>query len=362
MVPPAQRFMNKREPNKKRNISIMNSDEKEPSIATPFLIVLFIALLASFLLISRLNFVQELLHGNPSEFIQILSAARKPAKVITSEPMVPVDPVEETASPIPVISEPTPVPVTPEPTIDPGPLLTIISEDGSHSVQRFGHTQLSVTGSDHSKISWSSSDSEIALVMDDGYVYAQGAGSCWINAVDENGVTGAFLLSVTVPVSSIWFPENSYDVFVGYSSEISPVTSPLDATDTSYTLSTDNPKIAQIEGKKILGLSEGRTILRVTAASGASGEVWLNVIPVPVSSVVISNPPEKMSVGQSLQLIAEVLPDDAADPSITWSTGNSYILEVSPTGMLTAHHPGICGIAAKASNGIRAYIEIEITE
>ena len=359
-MPPVLETMKNKSSNK-LSYQTETAEEKKPSIAVPFSILLALVLAVSLGLFFRIPAVQYLLIGDSSMLLIEIAEARASALEgkAQSSPAATPEPTP-TEDPLPT---PTPVPATPAPTIDPGPLLSIVSETGEHIIDRFTSVQLSVEDAEEdSVITWESTDPEVAIVQPDGTVYGKEGGSCFINATDEKGVTGSFLLTVNVPVSSIWFETNPYELDLGYEIELIPVTSPLDATDTSYTLTSDDPSIVQIDGTKIRGISEGRTIVTATAKSGASGETYVEVVPVRAQSVKILNAPETMAVGQSLQLSAELLPADTADKTLTWSTGNAYVLDISPTGMLTANHAGTCGIAVKTVNGLRDYIEITVTE
>ncbi|CAM3469526.1 MULTISPECIES: Ig-like domain-containing protein [Saccharibacillus] len=65
--------------------------------------------------------------------------------------------------------------------------------------------------------------------------------------------------------------------------------------------------------------------------------------------------------GSSQKLTATVTPTHAADPSITWSSGNPEIAEIDSQGNLKAVGVGATSIKATAGNGVSALILVTVT-
>jgi hypothetical protein len=76
-----------------------------------------------------------------------------------------------------------------------------------------------------------------------------------------------------------------------------------------------------------------------------SGEVVL------VNQVVLSLPQAELVIGEQTQCQAEVLPANALDKRLTWSSSNVNILTVDANGMVTALSEGTAVITAKATDG-----------
>jgi uncharacterized protein YjdB len=92
---------------------------------------------------------------------------------------------------------------------------------------------------------------------------------------------------------------------------------------------------------KVSAIAEGTA--RITAtAEGKSGSATVQVVPVPVATVLIGGPPE-LAVGDAAQL--NVTLKDAKGGIlrgrvISWSSSDSKVATVSPTGLTTAVRPG----------------------
>ena len=70
-----------------------------------------------------------------------------------------------------------------------------------------------------------------------------------------------------------------------------------------------------------------------------------------VSSISLSSSSLSLSQGKTQQLNVRVLPDDATDKSVTWSTNNESVAIVSNTGLVTAIAEGWATITCTANDG-----------
>ena len=78
--------------------------------------------------------------------------------------------------------------------------------------------------------------------------------------------------------------------------------------------------------------------------SGGTGIVY-------VSSISLSESNSTLNVGNTKQLTATVLPTNATDKSVTWSSNNSSVASVSSSGLVTAKAVGTTTIACQANDG-----------
>lgn len=72
--------------------------------------------------------------------------------------------------------------------------------------------------------------------------------------------------------------------------------------------------------------------------------------PVTVSSVRITPDHEALYVGETLQLQADVLPAEAPDITVSWTTSRADVATVDANGLVTAVAPGIATIKASAGS------------
>lgn len=103
---------------------------------------------------------------------------------------------------------------------------------------------------------------------------------------------------------------------------------------------------------KISALSFGDIIYcEVTLPNGRkmfSDDVAFNI---GVSSIELSTNEATLGIGQTLSLIATVLPDDAFNKNINWTSSNTSVATVSSTGVVTGKKTGTATITATAADG-----------
>ena len=80
-----------------------------------------------------------------------------------------------------------------------------------------------------------------------------------------------------------------------------------------------------------------------------------------VTSVTLNKKTLNLKVGETGKLSATVLPDSAADKSITWSSSNTDVASVSSSGTVTAKKAGTAVITATAVNGKNASCTVTVT-
>ena len=132
---------------------------------------------------------------------------------------------------------------------------------------------------------------------------------------------------------------------------------PFDTTKRNVVWSINNDKVAAIDQT---GLLTGKEIgkVKVTAKSADRENVFayfnVEVLSelIPVTSVTLDKTNITLFANQeSLQLNATVLPHDASDKTLTWSTSDSSIVDVSNSGVVTAKNVGNANISVTTKDG-----------
>lgn len=79
---------------------------------------------------------------------------------------------------------------------------------------------------------------------------------------------------------------------------------------------------------------------------------------IPVTEVVLNQNELKLSVGESVLLTADVLPAEATDRQLSWSSSNPDVAEVDDSGRVTALKPGLTSVVALATSGVYALCSV----
>jgi len=128
------------------------------------------------------------------------------------------------------------------------------------------------------------------------------------------------------------------------------------AADTSVTWSSLDENYATVSSTgEVTGVAEGTVTIRATANDGSAvyGEKSITVIAstVHVESVSLDRTELSLSEYDEDQLVATVLPADATDKSVSWSTSDSDVIDVDSEGNLLAYSAGSATITVTTNDG-----------
>lgn len=201
------------------------------------------------------------------------------------------------------------------------------------------------------KVEWSSSNESIAKVtLHGGWVTAVAEGSCVITA-KAGSVSATCSVSVSkavVPVTFISLSTTSSSVYVGESFHLTATVLPEDATERSVSWSSSNTNIVTVDDGVVTGVSEGFAYVYASAGGKmASCAVHVENAPIPVSAISLDRESLTLYIDESQKLTATVLPDNASDKTVSWTSSNPSVASVDD-GLVSAVSAGEATITATA--------------
>ncbi len=201
-------------------------------------------------------------------------------------------------------------------------------------------------------VTWSSSNTSVAVADVNGNVTGIAPGSATITATSE-GKSGTAAITVTnVPVASVTVSPASASVAQGQTTQLSATTKDANGNTLSgrvVTWTSSNPSVATVNGSgRVTGVGAGSATITATS-EGQSGTAAITVTSVPVASVTVSPASASVGVGQTVQLTAT--PKDAnANPltgrTVTWSSSNTSVATVNGSGLVSGVAAGSATITA----------------
>ncbi len=196
-------------------------------------------------------------------------------------------------------------------------------------------------------VTWISSNPSVATV-NNGVVTAIDAGITTITA-EASGMTAACEVTVTIPVESISLNKPDLALDAGASETLVVTINPSNATEQSISWESSEPTVATVDGYgKVTGLDNGVSIIKATC--GGKSATCTVTVTVQVTSVSLSHTSITIAVGQEpLTLIAIVLPDNAANKSVTWISSDTSVATIDNSGKVEAKAPGTTFITAICS-------------
>lgn len=223
------------------------------------------------------------------------------------------------------------------------------------------------------KVTWTSDNEEVITTAEDGTITAVKAGTAVITAkaADGSEVTGTLEITVTEkPVAVTEITITGQNVMtVGDSQILKLDIQPETAANQEVTWSSDHPEILAVTQK---GKAEAKTpgTATITAeaedGSGVKGTIQIAVEEtiVEAESLTITgiegDTLHLTEAGQTVQLGAEILPENTTDKTITWETDQPEVITIDETGLVTAKTNGTAKITAKTTNGIKAELTVTV--
>lgn len=221
-------------------------------------------------------------------------------------------------------------------------------------------------------VKWNSTNLAVAQVGENGLVTAMGKGSAVITATSEDGgktASCAVTVIENVAVTGVTLSETSVSIAVGDEKQLTATVLPEDATNKKISWKTSNAKVATVDEEgTVSAVAEGKATITVTTEDGSKTATCAVTVTaqgsggtppsggdpdvVHVTGVSIAGDDHVMiTMGQTLQLVATVLPANATNKDVIWTSDNMAVASVSPTGLVTAMTMGNAKITVTTVDG-----------
>lgn len=192
---------------------------------------------------------------------------------------------------------------------------------------------------------WSSSDSGIASVDQNGLVLAVSAGEAVIS-VEAAGKKAECSVVVLPPdVSEVIIDKTEVEVVRGQSVQLTAQVKPEDAVDKTVKWTSSNKNIATVSSDGLVStLAVGNVVIKATCGE-ASAECKVTVTPVLVESITLDKEQLEIYVGDVTSLKVTVEPEDADRYTVVWSSSDESVVTVSE-GVIRAVGAGNASVKA----------------
>ncbi|MGL6259636.1 Ig-like domain-containing protein [Vibrio sp. WXL210] len=183
-------------------------------------------------------------------------------------------------------------------------------------------------------------------------IYAQGPIEPILISGEGNGGGG------DVAVTGVELSPASATLKVNESVQLSAKISPYNASNKSVYYYSDDSDIASVNSSgMITAKKKGSTVVSVTTNDGAYTDssvitvVESNTGWVPVTGVTTSPSSLSMKVGETKTVLANVIPSNASNISVTYQSSNPSVAIVNAQGQVSAKGKGNATITVKTKNG-----------
>ena len=168
-----------------------------------------------------------------------------------------------------------------------------------------------------------------------------------------------------VAVTGLELDLYTYDLLVGGSFYINPIVLPTNATDRTVSWTSSDSTIATVSTNgQVDGIATGTANITCTTHDGGFTKTCVVTVTqgqiVPVDSVSLNKSAISLQAGGSETLVATVLPANASNKTVTWSTSDSSKATVN-NGVVTAVTSGAATITATSNQDNTKYATCEVT-
>ncbi len=169
-----------------------------------------------------------------------------------------------------------------------------------------------------------------------------------------------------VKVESIKLSNTSITLKVGATKRITATITPKNASNTTITWTSSNPKVATVDKNgNIRGIKAGTATITATI-DGVKATVKVTVTgtsTVSVTSVSVNKTSLTLKVGAKETITATVNPTNATNKRVSWRSSNDAVATVDANGVITAIGKGTATITVTTEDGNKtATIEVKVED
>ena len=215
-------------------------------------------------------------------------------------------------------------------------------------------------------ISWSSNNMfSVSATSVDGtdghraYIKAKQKGTHYVVAKSDDGGYTDTCVVIVIPerisVTGLTLNHASKTLHKGETLQLTPVFTPSNPTNPNVYWMMDNDSVATIENGLVTAIQEGAVTITCVSEDGNYKATCVvsvtNDAPVSVTGVSLNKKTLQMVVGNTATLTASVLPANANNKSVTWTSSNTATATISSTGTISAKAEGVTTITCKTVDG-----------
>ncbi len=236
----------------------------------------------------------------------------------------------------------------------------IVRENTSFKME----TTVSPSNASNKDLTYTTSNSKVATVDENGNVYAVGKGNCVIYASTKDGsnLRAGCVVTVEENAKSVQFTRKSVICRIDETVDLKPTVVPQRTALPDVVYRSTNPNVATVDKNGVItALAKGNCQIICISADGMKVYDKSNiVVGQPVHSIKIHGN-DTVYLGSVTTLSARIFPFDADSKEVTWSSSDNSIATVSSNGTVHGLSEGEVTITCRAKDGSEVVATKQLT-
>ena len=165
-----------------------------------------------------------------------------------------------------------------------------------------------------------------------------------------------------IKANSLTLNKKAISFYINETDTLTAKVTPSFATDTTIVWTSKDESVAKVDKDGVVtAIGDGMTMIIASTTDGELKDTCYVLVITPASSITFNENTINIKVGESMQLKATILPAEASQNSILWSSSDEEVCKVSNDGLITAVSTGECVISATTSSSSTSKIKAECT-
>ncbi len=218
---------------------------------------------------------------------------------------------------------------------------------------------ISPSNATNQSLNYMSNNDYVATVDNFGRIKANNPGEATITVITANGKQDNCVVNVIeekIPVTSIVIEEENITLIEGESVTLKLKVEPSNTTEHSFIWTSDSPSVAAVVDGKVTALKAGNALITVITDNKKIAICNIEVLE-KVSSITLDITEKTISVGDSLQVNAKLLPL-GTNAEVSWTSTNPQVATVTK-GLIKAIGVGETTIIA-SSGKVKSEAKIKV--
>ena len=238
-------------------------------------------------------------------------------------------------------------------TLDKESIILVLEENESETLT----ATVSPANATDKSVTWSSSNTAVATVDENGMVTAVSVGDTMIIVTTKDG---GFTATCTVTVTlifidyAVFLDKNEMTLEVGENGILTATVAMPDWMDKSVTWSSSDKSVATVDSDGLVtAVGDGTATITVTTVEGNLRDTCTVTVLyiVHVTGVEIDKHEMTLATGGTGKITATVSPSGVTDNSVTWFSMDESVATVDSSGLVTAVGYGTTGIFVRTIDG-----------